>query len=213
MTSREFSVIGRKVNHLLPGYAVKGPLLFTITSDALLEGIIFDRSSRDRNLFRVHAFFLPLFVPTKEIRLNYSKTISPKSGQWDANDLNLIESLKAAIHMEAVPFLSATSTLRLAAAFIRPMTIPDADGYVSPYCQEALAYILIRLNDIAGALEILCQLQTNLNNPTAVWEVAMITRAKLMKDKILDNYHVALEQLELWKRDTLEKLRLDISHS
>lgn len=208
MTSKEFSAIGEKVSHLMPSYVVKGSLLFKVTPDALLLGVIFDGSSRDRKLFRVHAFFLPLFVPTDTIRLNYSRRISLGSGQWDADDPNLIDSLTRAIRMDAIPFLNAMSTLREVADFIRPMVIPDVDGYVSPYYQEALAYVLVKLNDFRGALAMLHQLQSNLYKPTAEWEFAMLSRARVVERNLTKNVCEVLKQFEVWESETLKNLKI-----
>lgn len=166
--------------------------MFKTTPDGVLLGLDFYGSSRDRNLFRGSALFLPMFVPTETVHLNYSKRISPKIGQWTTDDPNLIDRLAESIRAEAIPFLNAASTLQGVADFIQTMVIPSVNGCVNPHCQEALAYTLVKLNDVSGALAVLDQIQKALSKPTAPWELAMRARAQLIEEKLLPKPEVAL---------------------
>ena len=209
MTSKQFSAIARKVSHLLPDYVVKGALLFKTTPDAVLVGLNFDGSSRDPKLFRGNALFLPMFVPTEMVHSNYSKRISPKIGQWDADDPNLIDCLTKTVRSDAIPFLNAVSTLPGMADFMRTMVVPNVQGYVNPHCQEALAYTLVKLKDVGGAMAMLHQIQKNLSKPTAPWELALKARVQVIEEKLLPNPEAALTQLETWKVETICKLGLE----
>ena len=209
MTARELSAIAKKVNCLLPDYTLKGSLLFKLTPEAILLGLCFDGSSRDSRLFRGNAFLLPLFVPTETIHFNYSKRITPKIGQWNADDPNLVDALTAAIRNEGIPFFDAVSTLKDAADFIRPMLVPNVSGYVNPHSQEALAYTLIKLNDVPGALAVLSQMQKTLTKSTVEWELAIAARARTVEQKLLESPATALAQLDTWKDQTIRQLKLE----
>ena len=209
MTAKELSAIGKNVSCLVPDYIVKGALLFRTTPDDILLGLNFYGSSRDGRVFRVHAFFLPLFVPTEMIHFNYGKRLGSGGGKWNADEPNLIDALTTSIRNEAIPFFNAVSTLQGVVEFIRPMVVPGVGGYINPHCQEALAYTLVKLNDVSGALAMLEQIQKTLSKSTIPWELAMKARAQLIEEKLLPKPEVALAQLEAWKDETISKLGLE----
>jgi len=208
MTTRELSAIAKRLMQTLPESAVSGPVIFKIRPGGILMGLHLGSSSRDGRIFRLNAFVLPLFVPTETIHFNYGKRIGSATGQWSADDPNLIEHLTESIRREAIPFLNTVSTLQGVAEFIRPMVVPNVNGYVNPHSQEALAYTLVQLNDVDGAMSILSQIQKSLSKSAVPWELAIRTRAQVIEEKLLPKPEAALAQLEAWKVETMSKLGL-----
>jgi hypothetical protein len=209
MTAKELSAIGKKLTHSLPDFAVSGPVIFKIEPEGILLGLHFGSSSRDGRILRLNAFLLPLFVPTETIHFNYGKRIGSGTGQWNGDDPNLIDGLTESIRIEAIPFFKTVSTLQGVVEFIRPMVVPNANGYVNPHSQEALAYTLVKLNDVDGAMAMLNQIQKSLSKSAVPWELDIRTRTQLIEEKLLPKPEAALAQLEAWKAETIGKLRLE----
>lgn len=70
MRKTEFNSLIKALTKELPGFAVKGSLMFIPPCRHLLRGIYFETSAADKRSFYVTVFVLPLFVPTDHIYLN-----------------------------------------------------------------------------------------------------------------------------------------------
>lgn len=208
MTSRQLSIIAKKVLHILPEFAVKGPLIFKITSEEIFLGLHFGGSSRDGRIFRMNAFFLPLFVLTDTIHFNYGIRISSGSGQWNADNPNLIGELVGSIGSQARPFLDSVSTLDGALKYLRAQVEANA-GHVNPHTLEALTCTLIKAGHFPAALKTVAEQKRLLENATVPWMDELRKRAVLIEEKILQGSEVALQQLDAWRAETIHKLSMN----
>jgi hypothetical protein len=208
MTSKEFSAIGKQLKGHLPGFTIRGPLIFKCSPQEILLGLHFGRSSFDAKQFHLSAFFLPLFVPTDTIHFTFGNRILNESRPWKSGDPSLIAALTNVICMEAMPLFNRVSTMHGAVEFLRAMIVPNGRGYVNPRCQEALAYTLVKLGNIEEALATLEEMQNMLATSTVTWELQIKARGQMLREALARNPEAAIAQLEAWKDETTCKLEL-----
>jgi hypothetical protein len=209
MKNREFEIIGKNLLPHLPGFVVRGPMVFMHPIGDMLKGLYFDSSSHNRKGFYVEVFVLPLFVPTDMVYFNYGKRLSGAGAQWNARDPNLMNELVKSIQKDAIPFFDNVSTIQGVVEYVRPMAVPNAIGNVNLHSHEALAYTLIKANNIKDAFTVLNQIQETSSKSPAEWELEIKVRARLLQEKLLQSPEAAFEQLETWKAETIRKLGLE----
>jgi hypothetical protein len=89
---------------------------------------------------------------------------------------------------------------------LEPLTIQAE--YVNPHCYEALAYTLVRAGETTAAVNVIDTLLKRVN-PTVVWENEIASRARLVRDKLLERFGEAQEQLAVWEAETIHDLGMD----
>jgi hypothetical protein len=101
MTTKEFVALGKSLLPKLPGFAVKGSLMFIPPVECVLRGIHFDGSSFDKRSFSVTTFALPLCVPTNHLYLNFGTRVRHKGGgdRWSMRTPDLREELATALKL------------------------------------------------------------------------------------------------------------------
>jgi hypothetical protein len=209
MKTKEFTRIGKQLLPHLSGFVIEKDLIFKSPIGDFLYAINFHGSDRNKTRFYTYVFVLPLYVPTEVIHFNYGERLMNAKSQWDADDPYLIESLIETIQKEAIPFFNKISMLQGVVEYIQPMVIPNSMGYINPHSQEALAYTLLKKNDIDDALNVLNQIQETLSASTLSWELKIKDRALLLRDKLMESPETALQQLETWKTETIRNLGLE----
>lgn len=70
----------------LPGYRVRGSLLYAEPVEALLRGFLFETSGSDRTAFYVWAFVQPLDAPAPDIPLTFGERLGGGSKVWRLTD-------------------------------------------------------------------------------------------------------------------------------
>lgn len=218
MTKKEFEAIGKRLLPELPGFAVKGQLLFMRPIGHTLRGIFFDRSV-DPKSFYVWIFTKPLFVPAQHISFNIGWRLRDGSGgsdSWNTDVPNLIPELIAGLKREALPFLSRIQTpldMVEAAKSIHPIKGPvaqpaNADGPRDPIKQQAIAYSLARAADVKQAGDALDQLIGLLREDIS-WQCEMADRARELKTQLVSDPAAAQGQLDAWEAETVKNLGLE----
>ncbi len=206
MKTRDFEKIGKQLLPYLPGYVTKKNLVFKAPIGDLLCGLSFERCT-DGKYFHLSVFFLPCFVLTDIVYFNYGKRIG-NALNWRADNPNLLSDLKEAICNQALPFLKSVSTLTEVANHLKAEVELDRRR-VNSHTLEALACTLIKTGDYPAALETLSELTQKLENEIVPWMVAQRSRARFIKDNLLQNPEAALAQLEAWKTETICNLGLE----
>ena len=172
----------------------------------ILRGVFFF-ASVDANWFYLNEFFLPLFVPEDSVHGTYGKRIG-NALNWRADNPNLLEDMHKVMRNEAIPFLHTISTLDGVLNYLKKQ-IEIGRPRVNSHLLEALAYTFIKCGDYPSALEALAEQKQRLEGKTIPWVVAQYARTKLIEEKLLENSEAALQQLEIWKAETICNLKLE----
>jgi len=203
MKTKDFAALGRRLLPELPGFTVKGQMIFIQPVAHTLRGICFDGSSFDPNLFFVQVFAQPLFVPAKRLALNIGWRLGGGSHRWNVNAPGLLEDLSAVLKREALPFLARIESPRdLAQAATSLQKSQD------PYTQQAVAYALARAGDVNKAVAELDQL-TRLLDVKVPWQLEMLARANALKSQLLRDAPSAQKQLQAWEAESVRNLGLE----
>lgn len=216
MKKKEFEAIGNCLLPLLPGWAVKGQLLFMRPVGHTLRGICFNRSI-DPRTFYVEVFFQPLFVPLEHIALNTGWRLrASASDSWNADNPNLIVELGAKFKREVSPFLSriqtprdvaeAASSIRKTTGSVEEVAISFASG--DPINQQAIAFALARAGDVVEACYALERL-TGLLDEEVIWQHKIADRARALGWQLRNDPAAAQKQLSIWENETSKNLGLE----
>ena len=111
-----------------------------------------------------------------------------------------------------VPFFTNLRTARDVAKALEPLTKPNESGYVNPYCYEALSYTLVQAGETTAAANVIDELLKSTDS-TVGWEREVASRARLIRDKLLENPDEARQQLAAWEAQTIHNLGLEIFRS
>ena len=205
MKSKDFLALAKQLLRNLPGFSLKGPMMVLIPVKSVLRGIYFESSSFDTKSFYVWVFFLPLFVPTTNVRFNLGKRIRVSSGgdRWSTDMSNLTENLALAIEKEALPFLhDIESTLDIVKVLEKTQTPND------PYVRQAIAYSWAKAEDRSKAIGELDRLE-QLLDVKVEWQRVMHESAKGLKAKLMENEMIVRNQLEFWESESFKNLGLE----
>lgn len=101
----------------LPGYAVRGRLIFRTPIEMLLVGLACEPSAFAKELFTVHAFVQPLYVPSNHITFSLGDRLGRLGGKgdkwWDYSperEQEIMDDVRGYIEREAVPFFAEVET-------------------------------------------------------------------------------------------------------
>lgn len=202
MTTREFVSIEKSLLAELPGYAIKGSLMFIPPVESLLRGLSFEGSSFDRASFYVTAFVMPLCVPTTHLYFNFGSRVRDKGGgdRWDSRMPGLTKQLSDSLKLTAVPFLSRVESLLDFVDVAR-----EFPG--NPHTPKAVAFALARAGRIAQAIEILGGLPRQLD-VNVKWQREIAGQASTLKAILEADPSKAMEQLRAWEVETVRSLGL-----
>lgn len=202
MTKKQLVAIAKSVLPELPGLSIKESLMFIPPVDGVLCGLNFDGSSFDKTSFYVDMFVMPLCVPTTHLYFNFGSRIRNNNGsdRWSIETSDFNVELALALKLQAVPFLSRTSSL---IDFIE--TAKSFSG--NPHTTRAIAFSLARTGNISKAIEILNQLLNQLDLNVA-WQRDMADQVKTLRSKLLTDPTEARLQLEAWEAETVQNLGL-----
>lgn len=205
MTKSDLEKLGKSLLAQLPAFTAKGQLLFIRPISSALRAIYFDSSGFALNLFFVHVFVQPLFVPAKHIALNLGWRIGGESHRWDISDPKLQTELNAALKREGIPFLTQVRSPRDIVVAVESLH-KSAD----PYAQQVIAYSLARSGDIKQACLELDRF-VELVEPTGYWREE-IKRAEVLKKMILADPSEAQRLFDRWENETAINLGLEEFH-
>jgi hypothetical protein len=206
MTTKEFLAIEKRLLPGLPGFAVKGALMFMQPLGQVLRGFHLEPSAFSKRDFYVNIFFLPLYVPIKHLHFTFGHRVGPNK-RWIA-DRSDLESVLGSEMQKEVPFLTSLETAKGVAKAFEPLTRPNKAGYVNPHCYEALAYALVQAGETTAAANVIDTLLKSVNL-TVEWEGEIALRVRLLRDKLLKKPSLAREQLAVWQAETIHNLGLE----
>lgn len=206
MTTKEFLAIEKRLSPRFPGFAIKGALMFIQPLQQTLRGFHLEPSAFSKKDFYVNMFFLPLYVPTKHLHFTFGHRVGPNQ-RWSVEREDLENVLSSEMQKE-VPFLVSLRTARDVVRALEPLTQPNKSGYVNPNCYEALSYTLVQAGETTTAANIIDALLKTAN-PTVGWESEIASRARLIRNKLLEKPDEAREQLSAWETETIRNLGLE----
>ena len=204
MKNKDFARLAKQLSDL-PSLYVKGPMAVLRPVKHVLRGLYFEGSSFDAQSFYLWAFFLPTFVPTKHVILNFGKRLRLPDGsdRWNATEPDLLTRLNEAAKQDALPFLSRIQSTGDMTAALTALTKAQ-----DPYAQQAIAFAWALSRDIGRAEQELKQL-LGLLDMKIPWQRDMAERAEILKVKLLADPIEAQEQLKTWEAETLRNLGLE----
>lgn len=202
-------LLTRHVVGELPGFEVKGRLLFRAPIGDLLHFFSFDATS-DKNAFSIHVAVLPLYVPADHLHFSFGRQVG---GWWDVSEAETPEAVMkrvvAYLQHEGVPFLELV-----------PDAADFADGWIlltdalpeNPYVREPAAYSLLlggRFEEAAEAVRDMYE--TEAADPDPHWPEVTAARAQRL-ERILreldDDPQEAVDLLRMWRLESLANLKL-----
>jgi hypothetical protein len=187
---------------------VKDQLMIMRPVTHTLKAFHFDGSSFDKKSFYVDIFFMPLCVPAEHIHFTFGRRVRDKaSDRWNAGNPGFETTLTSAMQ-DDLPFLVKLRTPSDVASALQPLTKPNEAGYVNPHCYEALAYTLLQAGKTSAASNVIDTLLKTAN-PTVIWECKIASRARLIRDKLLEKPEEAHEQLATWETENIRTLGIE----
>jgi len=203
MKRAEFVALEEKLLPALPGYVIKGALVFIPPVQTLLRGISFEGSSFDKASFYVNFFVMPLCVPTEHLYGNFGNRVRHNGAdRWNKEAPNLVDELCDALQMQAVPFLSRAKTLldfaEMASSF----------SFNNPHTPKAIGFALARAGRANEAVRVLDQGLTQIDRKVP-WQLAIANQSTYLRDKLIEDPAEAQRQLEAWEIETVRNLGLE----
>lgn len=107
MRAKDIAKVVESLKPLLPGFKTKGAMIYK-EKDDVLQAICIEDSGLDKQSFYVWVFFLPLYIPLKQLVFTFGKRLS--HGKRWASDAEAIDELSEAIKREALPYLHSIDT-------------------------------------------------------------------------------------------------------
>lgn len=203
--------------HDLPGFTVKGHLLYDQNIDFLLSGLCFESSAFSQNSFTIDVFVQPLFIPATYLYFNFGDRIGlifKNRDYWweydENNEVQIMDEIHTAITTFGIPYLKKRNFLK---GFIT--TYKNFKPTENPHTIEGIAYSYILVEDYGKAQKHLSSLGKRLINDAeyyqnASWIVEMQKRVILMLSHLENkNYQNAKDQLSQWRDFTLSSLGLE----
>lgn len=178
-------------------------MFFAVPMEHILRGLFFDGSRFNSYSFYVHAFVMPLFVPSLSVHFTFGFRLKDLDGKdnWWSDDSMVVEKLKEAIQRDAIPFLEQSKSLSGAAATIASL------GANNPHAFEASAYCNLLSGEDEVAMEFLEKIEMILDAKYA-WRKELLDRAKTIKKLIMTNPGAAQQKLLDWETTTVRALGL-----
>ena len=112
MRHRGFTALGKGLLPRMPGFAIKGSMIYASPVGCILRGLDFEGSSFDRNSFYATVFAMPLCVPTDHLYFNFGDRLQiANADRWDINSPSVHADLASAVEQQGVPFLRRAESL------------------------------------------------------------------------------------------------------
>ncbi len=209
MKGREFEKLARNefLPHL-PGYVARGSLIYEEPVGDILKGIDADTSSFTADRLFVTAFAMPLYVPREHIVLSISRRLGGPAHFWTPSEPQFASGLRAAMVEEGLPFLEAHGT---PAKLLEHTHWQDVRNIRA---MELQAYTLLKVGRMAEAtLGLSRAAAKGEEEGVASWAKEVSGRTRLVGSLLEANPDRALEQLEEWRQESLDRLKLSATSS
>ncbi len=201
----------------LPGYEVKGHLLYDRNYIYLLPGIYFESSSFNKERFTIDIFVQPLYIPATGLWWTFGNRLGMLAKGRDVwweyreeNERTIMQEIGADIHRVGIPFLETRKTLKDFIAQYRNKVDFAGDTYVI----ETVAYGCILLGEYQKAEKILGRFMIELDReikrkPEISWLIDVQKRAKTILQHLQEKApDAARQQLDEWTTYTLSEIKL-----
>jgi hypothetical protein len=204
LTSNEFVSLEKRLLEDLPGFAIRGRLMFIPPAASILRGVNFEGSSFDKTSFSATMFVMLLCVPTNHLHLSFASPVRHDGGgdRWSAAMPHLTKELSAALRAQALPYLSSVQSLD---DFVKLAMSRSFTG--NPQTLRAIAFALARAgraNEAIGAFDALL----NRIDLKVDWQAEIADQARTLRAKLVANPEEARRQLEAWEAETACNLGL-----
>jgi hypothetical protein len=204
MTKRQLASLARKVAAELPGLlAVKGKLIISLPLVHTLKAVLFDGSSFDADLFFVHVFLQPLFVPAAHLVLNIGWRVGGGTHRWDSRDPGVIRDLVSTIAANPWSFL-----LRVRTPVDVAIATKSLGMAADPFAQEAVASAFARAGDSEQAIHEFNAL-LGLLDGRFEWQRVVAQRARALITGLEDEPAIVARQLESQEQVTAQFLNIN----
>lgn len=189
----------------LPGFAVKGHLIFRLPVGSLLRGFIFDSSGFSRETFNPDVFVQPLYVPNDYITMTLGRRLL---GVWKfrADDETLATKLLASMRKEGFPLLDELGSPEKIASNAERLKSPE-----NHYVRQAAAYSLALIGEDRQAIKRLDELLVMLREMGAgiqKWALKVHNEVANFRETLVSRPSEARKQLADWTEQTRQKLGL-----
>lgn len=189
----------------LPGFAVKGDLIYRVTVGRVLNAITFDSSGFSPRVFYPNAFVQPLYVPLDFITMTLGK---PFLGHWEFQPGNqaLADRLLQSIKTEGMPLLQALGTPEKIAHHAEKMKSTE-----NHYVRQATAYSMVLVGEEREAIKRLDELLVMLEKMASgiqKWALDVHREVAHFRGIVLRDPDEARTLLLQWGEETRTKLKL-----
>jgi hypothetical protein len=193
----------------LPGFMLKGRLLYRLGNEWIVQGIFFESSAFDKQRLAVHAFVQPLYVPADSLVLTLGRRLPSSNGQWwdmaIGGQIRGDEILQS-IRQQGLDLLemgrSPDQLLRNLGKFLTDLN--------SEYALEVSGLSRLLIGDDEGSRQDLRRLRGQLAriNDQVGWIQDLRRRAEQIEMETQTDPAVARIRLASWRDETLRNLRL-----
>jgi hypothetical protein len=201
MKSRDLERLGKRLLTYLPGFAVKGKLLYLPPVDKVLRGVFF-AGSIDPMSFYAEVVLLPLCVPTQHIHFTFGFRLRGCSWQCSTG---IEKELGEALQQDIIPLLAPIQTYRNIADDLRSR-VGDSRN---PHVHEAVAYCSLMADDYDGARKAMRLALETADQRNIPWQDELAHRVETVRELLDRSPEAAKERLRWWELETRRNLSLE----
>jgi hypothetical protein len=192
----------------LSGFVAYRSLLLEPSAEWLLRGFLYESSGHTGDDFYMWAFVQPLYVPQKDVTLDYGKRLGGSSRFWSLSEgpdeATVMGEVLGAMKGEGLRFLEALqSPAHLARAALGRLIPEDVNT------REVAAYSLILSGDREQARSLLKQMDVGREADEPVWTGEARARGHRILALLDEEAEVVVDQLRAWRDETVAALGID----
>lgn len=200
----------------LPGFNIKGHLVYHQNLYDILRGFYFESSAFSGNTFTIEVFVQPLYVPNESVIFTFGDRLGfitkQKDIWWNFDESREYEISQEILSMmigSGLPFLEERESVK---KFLQ--CYQNIDVNANKHRVEAIGYSYIMNNEYAKATNLLSSLNDILSqdiqkHPEITWMKNLQCRVQMILGYLQhQEYASAEQQLNEWKSYTLSNLNL-----
>jgi hypothetical protein len=198
----------------LPGYLAKGPLVYHGSTEHLLRGFYFERSSHGDRGFFVWVFVQPLYIPSDHLAFSFGDRL-PHLAEGADRFWQIREGGEAEV-MDDILRLAEDAGLAFLNRFPTVESLPDGlvrsfPGSLGSRALEAIAYAHVLSDSPEKAMTALRRLKDQVSEasqklPKRVWLHEIGERAQKVEDALGRSSEAAKAVLNEWSEETRKAL-------
>lgn len=195
----------------LPGFEVRGRLIFRAPIDLVLCGLDCEPSGFSKPPFTVHVFADPLYIPKQHIAYTLGGRLGALVGRADRwweyapdDAAAIMEEVRRDMVAQGLPFFAKTSTPRDIANYIRE---GDLGGGRLPL-GEVEGYSWLLADEPRDAELALVRAVMHTGSSEVPWIRQALERIEAVRSLIGTDIEGAKDLLSRWRKETMAALRL-----